>query len=279
MNRTSDYFAQVERHKRVGEHILAHSENPLNIYTVAADLLTLSEPVKVLDLGCGYGKFTKALLPILLEGSVCHGLDCRTNFSDPFLQTIQSGGFSGEFMAMEAEDLVQLPEDSYDLVAAAYSLYFFPQLIGEIKRILKPQGQLLAITHSYHGLQEFFNDLRVVLDEISGNHVQLFDIERKVNAFCAENGLEYLRPHFETVQMSWYPNRLVFDSHGVDDLIYYLEFRLDVMCEEEFLGSDVQLQQLKEIFLDHIRERIEEEGRYTLNKDDAILLGANRRQA
>ncbi|NQV13892.1 methyltransferase domain-containing protein [bacterium] len=277
ISKTSEYFAQVERHRRVGEFIVAHSTNTNNIYSEASSLLNISHPITLLDLGCGYGNFTAALIPKLKQGSVCHGLDCRINLMKPYLDTVQAAGLSGKFFAIEAGIINQLPDNCYDLVAAAYSLYFFPHLLEEIKRILQPSGILLAITHSKQSLKEFFDDLRTVLLSFSGRRNDYFDIEKQVASFCEENGLEFLRPHFEIVQMSRHPNQLVFKSDDVDDLLYYLDFRLDVMSEEESLGDDIHLRGLKPKLFNYIREHIRTKGSYLLNKEDAIFIGKHPR--
>ncbi|NQT61891.1 MAG: class I SAM-dependent methyltransferase [Candidatus Marinimicrobia bacterium] len=271
--KTSEYFAQVKRHQRVGDFIVAHSTNSSNIYEEASSLLSFHEPITLLDIGCGYGNFTKALIPKLKPGSTCHGLDCRINFIEPFTEIVKAAGLRGKFFAIEAERMNLLASHSYDLVAAAFSLYFFPHQLNEIKRILKPNGILLAITHSNQGLNEFFDDLRGVIKSIAGRENIIFDIERKVASFCEENCLEFLRPHFEIVRMNEHPNQLVFNRDDMEDLLYYLDFRLDVMSEEEFLGDDLELNILKHEFFNHIRKRLRTKGIYTLNKEDAIFIG------
>jgi SAM-dependent methyltransferase len=88
-------------------------------------------------------------------------------------------------------DVQRLPFDdgSFDLAVAAWMLYHVPDIdrgIGELARILRPGGALVAVTNSLRHLEELRR--LIAYPDAHGE------------AFNAENGRELLSPHFAEVE-------------------------------------------------------------------------------
>jgi ubiquinone/menaquinone biosynthesis methyltransferase len=116
----------------------------------SAALLLLKGDETVLDLCCGTGKSTRAILPKITSGKII-GIDnseqmlehAREKFKEP----ISSGKV--EFKLMDAMQL-DLPDNSVDAIFMAYGLRNMPdytKCINNLHRILKPGGQL--VIHDY----------------------------------------------------------------------------------------------------------------------------------
>jgi SAM-dependent methyltransferase len=133
---------------------------------------------RVLEVGCGEGEFAQRLVrelgvevialdqsPRMVELAISRGVDARIG------------------------DVENLPfEDGcFDLAVAAWMLYHVPDLdrgLGELARVLKPGGRLVAVTNYEDHLHEMF---------------ELVGITRWELAFGGENGGGLLERHFDRV--------------------------------------------------------------------------------
>jgi SAM-dependent methyltransferase len=143
-----------------------------------------------------------------------------------------------------------LPSGSLDLVASIYSLYFFPEAIGEFARLLKDGGRFLVITHSEGMLEE-------------GERFFTFSTLRGlIGRFSAENGGALLRPHFGEVRARDYRNSLVFERKDRGDLARYMDFK------REFIAKDADPAEVKATIL----EELDRAGTIRFNKNDRIFV-------
>ncbi|HEX2906778.1 MAG TPA: class I SAM-dependent methyltransferase [Phototrophicaceae bacterium] len=120
----------------------------VNFAAWALDCLTWRGDEKVLDLGCGPGRWYEALRP-KAPAMTYYGLDLHTGM----LTNHPAVG------ALTVGDAQQLPfaDDTFDMVMANHMLYHVPDVenaIREIRRILKPDGILMATTNSVHNMPE-----------------------------------------------------------------------------------------------------------------------------
>lgn len=130
----------------------------------------------------------------------------------------------------QVADVQGLPfEDStFDTVVAAWMLYHVPDLergLGEVARVLEPQGRLVCNTNSRNHLAELRELIRYPRTDawLEGT-------------FNAENGEEILRRHFAEVQR--------FDALGtvvVRDRQKLVDYRESLMVETQPVPEDVEL--------------------------------------
>jgi SAM-dependent methyltransferase len=148
-------------------------------------------PGRVLEVGCGEGELAERLTaavrdvvaldqsPRMVELTQARGVDARVG------------------------DVQQLPfpDASFDAALAAWMLYHVRDLdlgLGELVRVLRPGGRLVAVTNGHDHLQELF---------------ALGGIDHWEVPFRTENGVEILGRHFANVE-----RRDAFGTVSFDDI-------------------------------------------------------------
>ena len=137
------------------------------------------DPDKVLEVGCGEGELAERIQDELDVELVA------IDQSERMVELTRRRGVDAR-----VGDVQELPfhDGSFDVVVAAWMLYHAPDLdraVGEIARVLRRGGRLVAATNASDHLQEML-DLAGIDD---------FDF-----SFRAENGAGILRPHFARVE-------------------------------------------------------------------------------
>ena len=240
-------YSDLHAHRVIGELIKKYSENKEDIRETAKKALGWNAVHSILDLGCGYGWFEDALdtgFDVIL------GIDCLDENEPGFLKAAQRIARKAMFKNMHLPGPIEMPADYFDLVVSAYSLYFFPEVIPEAKRVLHPEGVFLIITHSESMLEEGekffdFKNLRKVIEN-----------------FSAENGESILRKYFKEVIAVDYFNTLVFNKGSGNDLVRYIDFK------REFIAKDVDPLLVREKMLSELHVR----GMARFNKNDRIFI-------
>jgi len=256
----------------VTRHIIKqHSSNKRDIRDVALEGLDLTSCKNILELGCGYGFFAEKLKNRLHNQASITGLDLVENNHDPFLHSIWATGYKGKFVNARAESIKDMTAGSYDLVIASYSLYFFPELTGEISRILAPEGIFLAITHSAHTLEEVIRLLPPCLSRIKISIPDEFLINQLFRAFSSENGTQLLQQHFPRVSRILYENHLYFNRETVDDCIYYIAKKKHLFYKEVVNRFPDRILDIEACLAERIYNTVKEKGSITLNKNDAVF--------
>ena len=148
---------------------------------VALDRIRGLAPASVLELGCGPGAFAAALADAGVSVTAI----------DQSERMVALTAARGE-QARRA-DVQDLPFDdgAFDLVVANYMLYHVPDLpraLGQIVRVLRPGGALVAVTNSTRKLRELWD-----LIGVDGR-------DRAEVSFNSENGTELLAPYFDAVE-------------------------------------------------------------------------------
>ncbi len=117
---------------------------------------------RVVDVGCGEGRFTRALAT---QGAEVFGID----INDAALAAASAapGGRNVTYMLASAEDL-PFEDASVDVVLYSNSLHHIDvdnmaQALGEAARVLKPDGKLCVIEPLAEG--SYFEAMRLVKDE------------------------------------------------------------------------------------------------------------------
>lgn len=240
-------YNDLDLHKSISNLIKEHSENKEDIREIATRHVDFKAVRDILDLGCGYGWFEETLVN---RFRLILGIDYLEENRQAFLATAERISETALFMQAFLPGPIDSEPDSFDLVVCAYSLYFFPGVLSEVKRVLRPGGTFLVITHSVSMLEEgeeFFDFSR------------LRDI---ISAFSAENGEELLRRHFDDVGFVDFRNSLVFKRDQKAALGRYIDFK------REFISKAADPVAVRDKMLDELGKR----GVLRFNKDDRIFV-------
>ncbi len=239
-------YADLPVHKIIGELIRKHSENSEDIRHVAQALVDWTRIRTVLDCGCGYGWFENAL-----NGPFDQvvGVDCLDENREQFLAVARRIAGNTAFMNLLLPAPIRMPSRHFDCIVCAYSLYFFPEALPEIKRVLHPEGVFLVITHSESMLEEAerFFDFK--------------NLKQVIRGFSSENGESILKRYFTRVACLDYQNTLVFEHEHGEDLSLYIDFK------KEFIAKDVAPELVKKTMIGEL----DRHGSVRFNKNDRIF--------
>src|SRR5512139_2946800 len=157
MDKTLSSYCAPSVHAAISELILRLSSNRTDVRTVALMGLDLTWVRDTLDLGCGFGFMSGKIVEKVGPGAHFIGVDACGENQETFLRTVETAGGRAEFRCMDLPSDLPWRNESFDLVVASYSLYFFVDLLPEIVRVLRRNGLFLTITHSEHSI--FFRNL------------------------------------------------------------------------------------------------------------------------
>ncbi len=247
-----------------------YSTNKSDIRDAALKGLNLSKVRRVLELGCGYGFFIEKLKGMLHEKAMIIGIDLVENNREPFLHSVASIKYRGEFITGSADIIKEMPRSMFDLVITSYSLYFFPHLIGEIARLLPPQGIFIVLTHSQNSLEEV---TKFVLDCIGSIGIKSREtvINKLFSVFSRENGVGELGKYFNSVETVDFKNSMVFPYKNIDDCFFYINKKGNLMFKEVMDMMPDKLQIVQKCVEHHIMNCVKEQGIFALNKNDAVF--------
>ena len=228
-------YGDPQSHEAVSTLIREHSTNTCDVRDAILHDVRLASASDVLDLGCGFGFMAQAIARLLRPESLITGVDALGANRAPFESRVRSEGRRAEFVRMTVDDRLPWQDRSYDLAVSTYSLYFFPQALPEIARVLRPDGRFLTVTHSAESLRKMLR-----LAGIPEEHAPLL---ATVQRFCSENGSELLGRCFASVEPIDYRNTLRFDPGEIDDLLRYLRFKF--RCFTDWPESEPELCELE----------------------------------
>jgi SAM-dependent methyltransferase len=252
--------------------IKAYSTNRRDIRDAVLCGLRLPAARRVLDLGCGFGFFIEKLKGLLPGDASITGIDLVGGYERPYLDTVASAGYSGSFVKGDAGLIMKMEDGSRDLVISSYSLYFFPHLIGDIHRILDRDGVFIALTHSRHSLREAIEFVGVCMRKLGLDFPGETALSRLLMTFSLENGSGLLDPFFGRVEKIIYRNSMVFGIEHVDDCIYYLEKKRNLIYKEALDRYPERVADLESCITASIWEYAKAHGRVTFSKDDGVFI-------
>lgn len=265
-------YDAVQNHVGVRQLITRYSVNREDIRDRALSGLDLTGVESVLDLGCAYGFFAEKLAGRLQESASIEGIDLIDKANrELFLNAVDLMGYRGRFTVGSADLIKNMAGNSFDLVAASYSLYFFPHLIGEIARILRPTGVFITITHSEFSLREVIRLIPRCIQSIGLEAPGEPIIRRLLHVFSLENGEKLLKGHFGRIEKIVFKNALSFPRDNVDDCIDYLEKKKNLLFKEIFDTDPQRVEEALSSLYRDIRESTRERGTVVITKDDCIF--------
>lgn len=174
-------------------------------------------------------------------------------------------------------DALKLPysDDSFDVVMANHVLYLMPDIDGclcEIKRVLKPDGRVLAGTDSLHTTPELQVLIRRAMVLLSENGANVQPLSLPCDAFALENGTRILARHFYAVVRHDLPRQLVFDD--VEPALAYLESMRDLRQHD--LPDDVSWDDMMLIMQQQITQLLQLLGALEINIACGALVASDR---
>ena len=137
-------------------------------------------------------------------------------------------------------DAIRLPyiDDSFDIVMANHVLYHLADIeagLAEIKRVLKPDGRVLAATDSQQNLIQLQMLIHRANVFLSDNGTKVNPPALPCEAFALENGTRILARHFYAVVRHDLPCQLIFDD--IEPALQYLDSMRDL--RQDSLPDDV----------------------------------------
>jgi ubiquinone/menaquinone biosynthesis C-methylase UbiE len=157
-------------------------------------------PRRVLEVGCGPGDLA-ARIASELEADIV-----ALDQSERMVELTRARGV--EVVLGDAHDL-PFEDGSFDCAVAAWMLYHVADLdrgVSELARVLRPGGRLVASTNSIQNLRQLW--------ELVARERRAEDI-----TFLAEDGEEWLRPHFTSVERRDVVGELTFTREQALDYI------------------------------------------------------------
>lgn len=160
---------------------------------LALDAVRVAAPERVLEAGCGWGEFAARMQEEL--GTTVVAID----ISPRMVELARERGVDareGDVQALSFED------ESFDCAVANWMLYHAPDIdraLAELRRVLRPQGRLVATTNGMRHLEELW--LLVGRDK-----------SKERRHFFSEDGEELLLRHFGSVERIDVESPLTFDD-------------------------------------------------------------------
>jgi SAM-dependent methyltransferase len=240
---------------------------PVDFYSWLVNLLPLKGDEAILDLGCGTGSYYVPLrtnFPKIryLGGDLSHGILKK----HPNKKTIAQ---------FEAGHL-PYPNASFDVVMANFVLYLVDDLettLAEIRRVLKPNGVLVAGTHSIHTMAEFQVLFRraIVLLSQPGNTGAAQAPTQIHQPFALENGSRLLSRKYYAVVRHDLPGTLVFPA--VEPVMAYLESTR--LLREPLLPAGVAWEDVMLIIRQQVGHLLNHFGELVVNKVSGVLMASD----
>lgn len=266
--RLVEVFTDAVTHKEVADIIYAHSTNKLDVREEALEGLRLDHCKTILDIGCGFGFFTRALKGKTHPDAEILGIDrCDTNRLH-YLESCQIAGLNGSFTDAGVGIMQSFPDNHYDLIICSYAMYFFPEIVPEIARILKPSGIFVTITHSVKHLTEL---VELIKEEFSmaGTHAPPhLPYEHLICNFCDTNGPDLLKPSFTGVKEKEYRSSLIFDYNDFEQFEKYFRFKKTFYIPDYFDEKNMIYGNI----IKRIRNDFDEGLTLSITKNDAIYV-------
>jgi ubiquinone/menaquinone biosynthesis C-methylase UbiE len=265
--RPADIFMDIEAHIESGRFIRDCSLNRRDIRDFTFGDVDLSSCRDILDLGCAYGFFTRGLAGRLHPDAHINGVDLWGGCEAYFLAACRESGYTGQFCLSDKAFCKRYQDKSFDLVLCSYTLYFFPEAIGEISRILRRNGIFISVTHSVPHMQELTGILKNMLKEQADCDVRTLPMEKLMDAFSSDNGKQLLSPWFGEIRTKNYENTLRIDQESLSGLIRYLCFKKPLFFPD---ACRVDNRFIETAVADVLRDILARRKLLTITKNDTV---------
>jgi ubiquinone/menaquinone biosynthesis C-methylase UbiE len=249
-------YEDPEAHARISALIRGHSSNDRDVRADLLRSLDLGGAEDLLDLGCGFGFWAEELAARVAPDARFTGVDACDGNEASYVRCVQSHGRRARFVRAHLVSHLPFDDDSFDLVIAAYSLYFFVGVIPEVARVLRPEGSFLAVTHSEKSFTGLLSAIGLADEECP--------LLRQLREFSSERGESLLAGTFRRVERT---NYLTFEERDLEDLLGYLAFKLPLVRPGARYGAE-----LPDAFIRAASTAMQRKGRLTVEKDDTLFV-------
>jgi len=264
----AEVFKDASTHQTVAKIIVKHLTNQTDVREAALTGLDLSACRNILDLGCGFGFFTRAMKGRVHPEARITGIDRHHQYKDPYMLSCSDADLSCTFIDQGIKALNQFHDNSMDLVICSYALYFFPEIITEISRVLKDDCFFITITHAKPHMQEFTSYVRKILLANRIDPGDLLPYEALIDNFSNINGTALLRDGFCSVRPRPYISSLIFNKEDFNDFVTYFDFKHSFFLPQNHVDQD----EWTKIILDHVKADLDKKGSLRITKDDMIFV-------
>jgi SAM-dependent methyltransferase len=223
------------------------STNELPWHRWVFDGIGLRGGESVLEVGCGPGHLWRK------NGDRIPAIDAVLTDLSPGMVHEAEAALDASVCVADAQSL-PFKDGTFDVAVANHMLYHVPdrdRAIGELRRVLRSGGRLVAATNGRAHLRE--------LDELMGRFLGRARGHDDAEKFGLETGPGQLRKHFRSVDVHRYPDELLVTE--TEPLIgYILSIEDDV--DQEAIGR----------LRAHVDARIAADGRFAIAKDAGVLI-------
>ena len=264
----ADVFSDVSTHMLVSGIIRNQLTNDRDVREEAFRGLEFSGCRKILDIGCGFGFFTGGLAGKLDSDAVITGIDRHEKYRQLYKETAEKAGIKNNFISEGISAISRFDDSSFDLVICSYALYFFPEFIPDVARILKDDGLFIVITHSCPHMKELTFLVKGILASENIPHERLLPYELLINRFCDYNGTGLLSPWFSNISRKEFRSEIVFAPSDFEKFAEYFRFKFPffIPCGKEDENK------LTRLILNRVSQLLEETGSFNITKDDTIFI-------
>jgi len=264
----AEVFNDTESHLKVAKIIRDHLINFQDIRSLAFKGVDFTNVRNILDLGCGFGYFTKGLKNKVHPDAIITGIDCHSKYRQLYLKACSDSGIQGNFISKGISAINSFSPKSVDLILCSYALYFFPEYIKQISRILKEDGIFLVITHAQPHMKEFSQYVKDILYNEGIECREPLPYESLIEGFSNENGEELLSASFLNVHSIKYKGRLLFNHNDIVNFRAYFKFKRSffIPCKETDIGD------LSAIILERMKNDLLRLRKFEISKNDIIFI-------
>ena len=232
--------------------------NPQELQHWAFDRMLKDAPprCRILELGCGNGEFWRKNAGRIPTGWQITVSDFSAGMLADAQKSLAGLATKFDFRGIDAQN-IPCDDQSFDLVMAHFMLYHVPnraQAIAEIRRILKPDGCLHAMTLGANHLRELHELAHQIAPEV-------FPTRDAVSrTFGLENGVDQLLTSFGEVTLIRYDCDLEITE--LAPLVDYVLSMARIDPDDERLLS----------FRTTAQARLDQDGRIHIAKDTGLLV-------
>jgi ubiquinone/menaquinone biosynthesis C-methylase UbiE len=220
---------------------------------------------KVLDIGCGAGLYMDTVRSRLNE----NGLLIAADISTSMLRTMNTSKLPCMAFLLNA-DATYLPirSQSFDVVMANHMLYYVQEVkktVWEFRRVLRDGGYFIATTNSQNSMRDFHLE---IVESLSILGYEDHPPSPSRARFTLENGADYIKSIFPSVQTKQVENALIFPN------VKPVEAYIDSLrpTYEPYLHPDLSWETLMEQIRKRVSEKIQINGKYKVSKTTGVFI-------